>query len=242
MLFRKSVKIFAVFVVFIALLPSCRWLKSLTGSPTPTPTPFTAQEIPSDIPFQTKEPENYQANFIISTFSGDEKSTKKTFIARNGIKYFTTFNAGEKSAFSSLRLENGVFYLISDEKKIFTEETLSSHSGEEKEDSLPNFLMTEWLNGKTSVKFEELKTENNLTAFRTDLDSTRNTEVLLYIDRNLNFPVKQEFYSFKDGQKKLVFSAEISDFQPQSNEKYFEIPAGYKKVSRQEFDKIIYQD
>lgn len=242
MFFRKPVKIFIILIVLTSLFSSCRWWKKLTDNSAPSPTPFTAQEIPSNIPFQTGEPENYQTEYVVSTFSDDGKSAQKTFVAKSGLKYFTTINAGEKSAFSKLKTENNAIYLLSDEKKIFAEENSTSVSGEETEDSLTNFLMTEWLNAKTSAKFEQLKTENNLTTFRVALDTAQNTEILLYIDENLKFPVRQEFYSLRDGQKKLVFSAEISNFQPQADEKYFRIPADYKKVSRKEFDKIIYQE
>lgn len=239
---QKPVKIFVILIVLTGFSASCGWWKKLTGSPTPSPTPFLAQEIPTNIPFQTKDPENYQAEFIISSFSGDEKSTKKTFLARNGINYFTTFNAGEKSAFSTLKTETGSVYLISDEKKIFTEDFQSSNSVETNEESLKDFLMTEWLNGTTAVSFENLKTENNITTFRVNLDSAQNTEVLLYVDESLKIPVKQEFYSLNNGEKKLLFSAEISNFKTPPDEKYFQLPAGYKKVSREEFDKIVSQE
>ena len=225
----------------MSLSSSCSWWKKLTGSPTPSPTPFIAQELPTNIPFQTKEPENYEAEFVISTFSGDERSVKKTFTAKSGTKYFTTFNQSEKSAFSTLRNETRNVYLISDEKKVFTEEQQSANFQTENEESVKSFLMTEWLNGKTNVAFEELKTENNLTTFRANLDSAQNTEILLYVDENLKMPVKQEFYSLS-GERKLLFSAEIVNFKTQADEKYFQLPADYKKVAREEFDKIVYQD
>ena len=239
---QKSVIFFVIIAVLTSFFASCSWWKKLTGSPTPTPTPFVAQEIPTNIPFQTKEPENYEAEFIISAFSGDEKTIKKTFTAKNGIKYFTTFNQGEKSAFSTFRNETGNFFLISDDKKVFTEEMQAANLQPENEESVKSFLMTEWLNGKTNAAFDNLETKNNITTFRVNLDSAQNTEILLYVDENLKMPIKQEFYSLSSGEKKLMFSAEIANFKSPANEKYFQLPAGYKKVSREEFDKIVNQD
>jgi hypothetical protein len=239
---RKSVIFFVIIAVLMSFSASCGWWKKLTGSTTPSPTPFVAQEIPTNIPFQTKEPESYEAEFIVLTFSGDEKIVKKTFTAKNGIKYFTTFNQGEKSAFSTLRNETGNVFLISDDKKVFAEEIQAVNLQPENEESVKSFLMTEWLNGKTNAAFENLETENNVTVFRVNLDSAQNTEILLYVDENLKMPVKHEFYSLSGGEKKLLFSAEIVNFKSGADEKYFQLPADYKKVSREEFDKIVNQD
>lgn len=236
----KSAKIFVIAVILTSVFSSCRWWKSLTDPPPPTP--FIAQEIPSNIPFQTKEPEIYQTELIISTFTADEKSVQKIFIAKNGLKYFTTFNADEKSAVSSLKTENGNNYLVSDEKKVFTEESQSANSAAATEETLKDFLMTGWLNEKMSAAFENLGTENNVTTFRTKLDSTENTEILVFVDESLKLPVRQEFYSIGREQKNLLFSAEILNFKTETEEKYFELPADYKKVSRKEFDKIVRQD
>lgn len=239
---RKPVKFFVIIAILTSFLASCSWWKKLTNSPTPSPTPFVAQEIPTNIPFQTKEPETYEAEFVVSSISGDEKSIKKTFTAKSGTKYFTTFNRGEKSAFSTLRNETGSVFLISDDKKVFAEEQQSAVSQPENEESVRNFLMTEWLNGKTNVAFDELETVNSVTSFRVNLDSAQNTEILVYVDENLKMPIKQEFYSLSGGERKLLFLSEIVNFKTPADEKYFQLPAGYKKVSRAEFDKIVNQE
>lgn len=239
---RKSVIFFVILAVLTSFLASCGWWEKLTGSTTPTPTPFTAQEIPTNIPFQTKEPESYEAEFVISTFSGDEKTIKKTFAAKSGARHFTTFDQGEKSAFSTLKSETGVVYLISDQAKIYAEELQTASAPPESEESTGNFIMTEWLNGKTNAVFEELETENNVTKFRVNLDSARSTEIFLYVDKNLNMPVRQEFYGTSGDEKKLLFAAEILNFKTPADEKYFQVPAAYKKVSREEFGKIINQE
>lgn len=238
---RKSVIFFVILAILTSFLASCGWWKKLTGSPTPTPTPLTAQEIPTNIPFQTKEPESYEAELIVSTFSGDEKIVKKTFTAKSGARLFTVFNQGEKSAFSTLRNETGGVYLISDQAKVFAEETQTA-APPESEESTSNFIMTEWLNGKTNAVFDKLETENNVTKFRVNLDAARNTEILLYIDENLQMPVKQEFYSTGGEEKKLLLAAEIVNVKTPADEKYFRMPAAYKKVSREEFDKIVNQE
>lgn len=235
----KSAKIFVIVILLTSGFSACQWWKKLTGAPSPIPTPFIAREIPVDLPFQNKEPENYQAEFVISIFAGDAKTIQKTFIARNGTKYFITFNAGEKSAFSSLKTGAADYFLISDEKKVFTEQIAAANVGDNSENFLEDFLTTEWLNEKTAADFEKLETENNLTKFRVNLADSRNSEILIYFDENLKIPVRQEFYSARGERKTLMLTAEILNFKSPADVKYFELPADYRKVSPPEFDKII---
>jgi hypothetical protein len=89
--------------------------------------------------------------------------------------------------------------------------------------------------------FENLGAENGLTKYRVRLkDMPKDaSETLIYIDENLKIPVKQEFYTINGEQKILVFSMELRNLKLQTDDKLFELPKDYRKVSSNEFQKAI---
>ncbi|HEY0658934.1 MAG TPA: hypothetical protein VGD05_10690, partial [Pyrinomonadaceae bacterium] len=73
------IKIFVLLALAPIFFSSCRYWQN-AGTETPSPTPYTVEELKSEIPFSTKEPEIFQTEIIVMT-SGQER---KTFVARNG--------------------------------------------------------------------------------------------------------------------------------------------------------------
>jgi hypothetical protein len=153
----------------------------------------------------------------------------------------TVFNAGEKDEYSLLEFGANQSFTIRNPKKIYTKSQPSlTIEGENTID----FLTTEWLNQKTTAKFEDLGTENGLLKFRVKLGDTEttNSEVLIYFDEALKIPVRQEFYSASGEQRRLLFSVEMKNFKSAADEKLFELPKDYRRVSSKEFQEIVRQE
>ena len=181
------------------------------------------EDIETGIPFQNKEPEQFQTEIIVSNFTGGEK---RYFLARDGANRLTVFNRGEKSEISVLQTADGKTFFINNEKKSYQEkQTKAAQTGGE----LSEFLTTEWLNQKTDAAFENLGAENNLTKYRVRLGDSKVSEILIFVDENLKLPVKQEFYSVSGEQKTLMFSVELKNFSLQAD-KLFELPKNYQEI------------
>lgn len=204
--------------------------------------PFVAPEIPSEIPFSTREPEIFQSEIVISNFAGGEKSERRTFTARSGARRLMVFAAGEASEISLLQIDDDKTFSIYPGKKVYTETIFSRASNASSGEAFGDFLTVAWLNDKAPAAFESLGAENGLSRFRARLNNSDASEILIYVDENLKIPVKQEFYSRAGEQKTLLYTVELKNFQLQAEEKFFEPPSkDFRKVSKEEFDKIIRQ-
>ena len=237
----NPLKLFHLFILFLLCFSACQFWGKSAETPTPTPTPFVASEIPSDIPFSTKEPEIYQAEIINASFSNGEKVERKTFTARNGAKYLTTFNLGEKYQVSQLQIE-GKTFLIHPDKKVYTENAINQTNSAYTGETLSDFLTIEWLNQKTSAVFENQGEENGLTKYLVRLGDTPNSETLIFVNESFKIPVKQEFFSVSGDQKTLMFSTEITNIRLVTEENLFEIPRDFRKITPKEFQDIIWQE
>jgi hypothetical protein len=141
-------KLLAVFALALLALPACRFWQSATSG-APSPTPFLAEELKSEIPFSTKEPEIFQAEIVVTATNQETR----TLIARNGNSRRYDYNFGAKKQLSILQTDKN--YLILPDKKIYTENTAAGNnmaSG-----NWADFLTTEWLNAKADVRFFNLE-------------------------------------------------------------------------------------
>lgn len=235
----NSIKAFYFFILFLLCFSACRFWNS-TDTPPPSPTPFVAQEIPSDIPFSTKEPLTYQAEIVSTSFSNGEKTERKTFTARSDTKYLTIFNHGEKHQVSQLQT-GGKTFLIHSDRKVYMENDIGLATTATSGETLNSFLTTEWLNQKTAATYEKQGEENGLTKYMIRMGESTASETLIFVNENFNIPVKQEFYSLNGDQKTLMFSSEVTNLKLQTDENLFEIPADFKKITPREFQDIIWQ-
>jgi hypothetical protein len=229
-----STLLFLLLPIFAA---SCN-VRQVDETATPTPTPFSAAEFKSEVPFSTKEPEIYQTEIIIQTFNAGEKSERKIFAARNGGRRLTVFNDDGKGESSALETGENQVFSIHHGKKIYMESQRAALS------TANDFLTVEWLNQKIPAAFENLAAENNLSRFRVrpgDAE-TVNSEILIYVDENLKIPVRQEFYSVNGEQKILTYSVEMRNFKLEAGEELFEVPKDYRKISLKEFQEILWKE
>jgi hypothetical protein len=222
-------KFFAVFTLSLTLFSGCRfWTK--TDNANLSSTPAVSDELKTEIPFSTKEPERFQAEIVVTT----NETERKTFLARNGSARRYDFNFGAKNQLTNLQTDKN--YLILPEKKIYAETSGAQTTGT---DDWADFLTTEWLNQKTETSFEKLKTTENLTQYRVNLGGGNSSEIYVYVDETLGLPVKQEFYAIGGEQKTLVYSFELKNLKLETDENLFSVPADFKKVSIEEFRKIL---
>lgn len=195
---------------------------------------FVASELESGIPFENKEPETFQAEIVLSSFLNGEKIERVIKAAKNG--EITRYDYPNGTSFLQLN-ENKQFLLKTEQKiyaQILTNTDVSNQTGE----TLKNFLTTEWLNQKTDVKFENLGAENGLVKYRVKGEN-ESSETFIYVDENLKFPVKQEFYTLNSEQKTIISAMELRNLKLEINESVFEIPKDYKQVSIREFQEAI---
>ena len=231
MLRSNRVKIFLFLAA--AIFQGCAFWRAETSAPTG----FPAGETKSEIPFLTKEPEVYQAEIVLTNYAGGEKTERKIFTAKNGEKLRSDY----ESKISFLQRGAGEKFLIHSGKKIYADGQTNSNITVPTGEGLQDFLTNKWLNEKANAKFESLGAENGLTKYRVVLEGSQTSEILIYIDENLKIPVRQEFYSTGE-QRKMFFSMEIRNLKFEADEKLFELPKDFRKVSAEEFQKVIWRE
>ncbi|MCD9186398.1 MAG: hypothetical protein LUM44_08180 [Pyrinomonadaceae bacterium] len=227
------IKKIAVCVLIVSTASACRFWQD-RGNGTPTPTPESFEEIKSQIPFSTKEPDVFQAEFVTTA----NETERKIFKARNGVNRRFDYNSGTENEITFLQTDKR--YLILPKQKIYAEDV--SPTGVAAFDEKTDFLTTEWLNERTEANFEKLETVENLTKYRVLLDGKNASEILVYIDESLQMPVKQEFFSVNGDRKTLLFTFEIRNLKLQTNENLFAVPNDFKKVSAEELRSRIGKD
>lgn len=230
MYLHDSKKIFAVFAFVLLTFSACRFFQTADND---TPKPFTPEEIKSEVPFSTKEPENFQVEIVITANNQENKK----FVARNGNNRRYDYNYGAKNQVSAVQTDK-VLTILAD-KKIYTETALTeSVSARE---NWSGFLTNEWLNARTDAEFTKLGTENNLTQYRVNFGEAKNdkSETLIFVDENIGLPVRQEFYSISGEQKILTMTIELRNYTAESGNDLFVVPKDYRKVSAEEFSRIL---
>ncbi|MBA3334890.1 MAG: hypothetical protein WKF90_02350 [Pyrinomonadaceae bacterium] len=232
-------KINFVVILFALLCNACGFWRSADNQNSSTaPTPSGAAEVKSEIPFSTKEPDIYQADIIVTTGVLEEKM----FTARNGNYRRYDFTSANNSLISLIQNAGGDKRLVNYQKKIYTEDKLSENFiVAPPAESWNEFLTADLLNQKKNVSFEKIDTENNLTKYRIVSNETNAaaSETTISIDEELGFPVKSDFYAIEGGEKILKFSVEMKNIKLQIEDKVFQIPEGYQKVSPEEFRTIL---
>ncbi|HEX8248327.1 MAG TPA: hypothetical protein VF599_09160 [Pyrinomonadaceae bacterium] len=243
MLSSNPAKLFYLVLFFSICFSACGFWRQAQENSNAERAPFAAQEIPSEIPFSNKEPEVFQSEIIISSFINGEKSERKTFLARSGGRRLAIFAAGEKAEVSFLQIDEARAFSISREKKIYTETAFNRAPAASGGENFTDFLNVARLNAKASAAFESLGAENGLSKFLVRLNNSGASEILIYVDENLKIPVRQEFYSRAGDQKTLLYAVELKNFQLRTDDNLFEPPPkDFRKVSSEEFDKIVRQD
>jgi hypothetical protein len=222
-------KFFLFFALIFSLFSGCGFRQPGAEMNSPA-TPAVSEELKSGIPFSNKEPEQFQAEIVV-TAGG---AARRGFVARNGAARRWDFNFGAKNQLTALHTDKN--YLILPARKIYTENASPEAAAS---DDWTNFLTTEWLNEKRDASFEKLEPAENLTRYRVRLDDGGASEIFVYVDETLGLPVRQEFYALGGEQKTLVYSFELKNAKLETDANLFAIPPDCKKVAAQEFRQIL---
>ncbi len=227
---KPSTKLLASFAVAFVMVSCAQNRKVATGTNT------NETVVSSTPPFQTKEPERYQATRTITIVTATGETTiTKNLVARDGeLRRDETEIAQRRVVY--LYLPEGKFLLVPDEK-VFVD--LSKTDGAETSglddasESSPDRLLhtdpvatsyqrlgNETVNGRTAEKYRVVV--NSYAAANVSVDET-----LIWIDEALHMPIKSETTS-SDGKRVTM---ELLEIGLDVDRSVFRIPEGYEKIT-----------
>ena len=225
----RFLKFFCLFAVVLAFGSACRYCGN-AGNDNAARTPFVAEELKSEIPFSTKEPEIFQVEIV--TIAGEIEN--KIFLARSGANRRIDYNFGEKDQVALLQTDKN--YLIFPSRNIYAEDAASNSFAPE---ISTDFLTSGLLNAKTGVRFFSEGKENNLAKYRAVFGDAEKSEALIFVDETVNLPVRQEFYSRSGDEKTLTMTVEFRNLKLEAGAELFAVPKNFRKVSAEEFRKLL---
>lgn len=207
-------------ILLLFFAAGCGFLRSSENKPVPL-----VPETKSRFPFRTKEPENFQCEIVVTA----AEATRRTMLARKGGMRRVDFDVGEKNQRAILQTDKE--YLIAFDRKVFAENTAKTGVGEAQFSE----LTSELLNRSERAEFEEIGREKSVVKYRVILESADLSEIIVYFDELIGLPVKQEFFAVNGAEKTLQYSVDVVGFLTEVDEGLFAIPAGFRKVSLDEF-------
>src|SRR4029453_6281312 len=187
------------------------------------------ETVSSTPPFQTKEPERYQAvRTITFTSATGEAVTTKTAIAKDG-----QTRRDEYDKIVYLETDQGIFVILP-EQKIYAPLNAEPEAADQEfssENSPERLLNTE----KVARRYHKVGTEvlagRSTTKYQTVNTSTQgtvsNNETLIWIDDQLGMPIKSTTTS-ADGSNTTM---ELTGISLEVDKRLFQIPEGYQKVA-----------
>ena len=217
------------------LLVGTLLLSSCSSKPQAGPTNSQSRDliVSSTPPFQTKEPQHYQAiRTITYTDSTGSAITHKTTIARSGIFRREETENNDSGTLVFLESDKGRFILLP-EQKIYSEMTNASPLDPTEFESSPERLLHP---DAVSSVFQTLGSETvsgrNTTKYRVAVNTATGSNVtpsdtLIWIDESLGMPVKSETTA-GDGSHVTM---ELSNIVLEVDKNLFQIPEDYVKVN-----------
>jgi outer membrane lipoprotein-sorting protein len=223
------------FLLAFLVLTACRSASegTKTGSPS---SELIASSTP---PFQTKEPARYRATRTITIVSSKgEKTTTSTLVAKDG-----DLRRIDSIGMVYLETPQGTFVLLPDGNAyadLAVETSTGSAQGGEPSEISPEGLLHSDANHITS--YQTLGTEmidgRNANKYRVVVNSSSGgsvsvSETLIWIDGDLNMPIKSETKSAEGA----VVTMQLSDLSLEVDKAVFQIPESYEKVTFSELQK-----
>lgn len=212
----------SILILFCAMAAGCSWFgegeKAASASPAIEPPK-------SEIPFETKEPATFQADFITSA-GGVET---KTHYARKGTNWrVDTFDkeTPSRSIITTDKQEH-----IDHRSRTYAEAPYGG--GPADRPAFVNDLTQTMLNQKEHAKFEKLGTDGPLERYRVTVEGSTTPFIITY-DTSNKMVMRQEPETPSPGG--LVF--EMRGLTLDVSDDIFNPPSGYRKISWQEFLKL----
>ena len=195
----------------------------------------TLESEPGVAPFSTKEPEMYQAEAILST-GGTER---RIFIARKGTRRRIDYDRGTPQQTTLISSDADIVY--SERLNIYSESAADKPGQPPSE--LENGVTASLLSRRPDTAYESLGRENGLSKFRSHSGAAKASEVIIFVDDAIAFPVRQEFYSIAaDGQRVLQYTMEVRDLKLEADDALFAVPQRARKVPIADFRKLTRQN
>ena len=223
MFLSNPAKSFLAYILLLFATAGCGFLQTNENKPVPL-----VPETKSQLPFATKEPENFQCEMVVTA----GETTRRALLARKGMRRRVDFDVGEKKQRGILQTDKE--YVIAFDAKIYAENAVKYGSGGDEQFSE---LTSELLNRDYHAEFEEIGREKSVVKYKVRFDGGEANEIIVYFDETIGMPVKQEFFAVDGTEKTLQYSVELVNFRTDVDESLFTIPAGFRKVSLSEFYK-----
>lgn len=207
-----------------------------------------AGETSATPPFQTKEPERYQARMVLTFSLAGHRETSETLINREGDKRREDYEPVPGLKVSDLLIPAGHFLLLP-ARKLYAEvssDTSGYLPGPQMtlpEDFSPDRLINE---SRTEALYEKLGVEElngrSVTKYRVKVvgptleKQGTTSEQLIWIDEAFGMPVRSENILKSDGQGEdaATYTMEMLDLKQEADQSSFALPQDYKKVSAKE--------
>lgn len=196
--------------------------------------------VSSTPPFQTKEPERYQATRTITTVNASGETTvTKNSIARDGERRRDESLTGPQRIVY-LYLPEGKFLLLPDLKSFVELTNVDQTQLSDEPDTSPDRLLhteplvtsyqrlgPETINGRNTQKYRAVVNSSGET-------SVSGSETLIWFDEALRMPIKSET---KAGDGKRV-TMELSEISLDVDRVVFQVPEGYQKITLSELSQM----
>lgn len=225
------------FLLAFLILTACRSASEGTN----TASPASEIIVSSTPPFQTKEPTRYRAERTITIVSpkGDQTATT-TLVAKDG-----ELRRIDSIGMVYLEIPQGTFVLLPEANvyaNLVSETSTGSVQKGEPFEISPEGLLHSDVTHTTS--YQRLGTEKidgrHANKYRVVVNSSNGgsvsvSETLIWIDGDLNMPIKSET---KSAEGALV-TMQLSEISLEVDKTMFQIPQGYEKVTFSELQKRI---
>lgn len=207
-------------LLFVLVFGSaCAW----TGE-APAYAPKTIEPPKSEIPFETIEPDTFQAD-LITTAAGTETRVR---YARKGANWRVDTFTGGSPSHSLIAAETRVH--INHRSRTYSE--APSGGGPAERPAYHTDLTQTLLNQKQHAKFEKLTAEGAVERYRVTVEGSSTPWIVSY-DTAIKMVTRQEPETHSPGG----FVFEMRGFNLDVSDDLFRIPAGYRKVAWTEFSK-----
>jgi len=213
----------------LAFLLYCLALASACGSKNPgsnSPSKIAADGdlTKGEQPFNAKEPEIYQTE---AYYSDGGSQSDKYFVARSGAKRRVDTYANGKLAVTELIMDNNR-YVIDHVRKIYYVEPPS-----DKGPKVVNPAAIAFFQNTQHHEFDKVSRNGDLVTYKAKKqpgDPDQDTTITM--DQKTGLMVRQEVRGGHDGQS---FIFELKNTKLEAPNDLFQIPAGYKQVTKDEF-------
>ena len=197
--------------------------------------------VSSTPPFQTKEPERYQATRTITTTTADGRTVvMKTTVAKDNDR-----RRNESETLSTrvvyLDIPEGRFALLPDHNVYMDLASETEARISEDDEITPERLLHD---DAATTSYQNLGKETvggrNANKYRVVVNSSTSgnvshSETLIWIDEALNIPIRSETTS-PDGSR---ITMEVSNLTVDVDKSLFQVPDGYEKITFGEFRKRL---